>query len=189
MPLGVLAGERSWFVARPDACPAERPAGIQRRHRRRARHCQDASHGVGRRSASQHAVSTYPVPSSGARRSGPVRCPARPVSSRLVRRPGSGVRPSAVHPSGVQPSGVRPRRSGRVRLVPHQVVAVGDRPMRQGNPRHGNGLRSRWAAGSSSGSGRRRVGPDGSDAAEATHGRRGGRWRIRAGSAASGGRA
>jgi hypothetical protein len=77
------------------------------------------------------------------RRPGPgcpaVRCPARPVSS----------------PSGVQPSGVRRRRSGRVRLVSHQAVAVGDRPRRHSHPHHGNGSRSRWAAASSSGSGRR----------------------------------
>jgi hypothetical protein len=55
----------------------------------------------------------------------PVRCPARPVSGRLVRRPGSGVRPPGVHPSGVQPAGVRPRSVRTRPSGPHQAVALG----------------------------------------------------------------
>ena len=95
-----------------------------------------------------------PRPACGVHRSGSVvrgpGCPARPVSGpsggcpvAWVHRPWSGVRPAGVHPSGVQPSG------------PHQAVAFGDRPMRQGSPHHGNGPRSLWAAALSSGSGRR----------------------------------
>jgi hypothetical protein len=113
------------------------------RHRRRARPCQDASHGVDRRSASRRPIRFrrpgLAVRPSGRLVSGPVRCPVARVC-----RPGSGVQPSGVRP-------VRPDASSG----PHQAVAFGDRPMRQGNPHHGNGSRSLVGAASSSGSGRR----------------------------------
>jgi hypothetical protein len=109
----------------------------------------------------QQPVSTHPVPSPGARLSGPsgvrpLRCPVA-----WVHRPGSGVRPSGVHPSGVQPSGVRPRPSGRVRLVPYQAVALGTGRCGKTTRTMGTGPGPLWAAPSSSGSGRRpsRPGP------------------------------
>jgi hypothetical protein len=109
IPLVVLAAELSWLVDRPDASAqrsVQRPSSGQAPS--------PCSTMPGRQPwprspvRVQHAVSTHPVPSSGARRSGPsgvrsVRCPVT-----WVRRPGSGVRPSGVHPSGVQPSGVHP---------------------------------------------------------------------------------
>jgi hypothetical protein len=63
-------------------------------------------------------------------------CPVRPVSGSLGS---SRVRPSAVHPSSVQPSAVRPRPSGRVRLVPCQVVALATRPVRRATVTTGSG--------------------------------------------------
>jgi hypothetical protein len=103
--LVVLCAELSWVVARPDgACPG----GASSRHpavgrRRRDRHRQDASHGVGRRSASS--MRCPPIrcrrPGSAAAVWCPaVRCPAIWSSSGdpAVRCPPSGVRPSAVRP-------------------------------------------------------------------------------------------
>jgi hypothetical protein len=115
MPLVVLAAELSWCVARPDAS-AQR--SVQRhpavRHRRRSRHYQGASHGVGRRSASsrRRPPIRFRRPSPGCPA---VRCPAPPVSghpgsSSGVRRPTVWCPPSGVHPSGVHP--VRPNASG-----------------------------------------------------------------------------
>jgi hypothetical protein len=81
------------------------------------------------------------VPSASSRRCPPVR----------FRRPGSGVRPSDVRPVRCPVTGfVRTRPSGPIRRW-----RLGTGPMRHGNPHHGNGSRSRWAAASSSGSGRR----------------------------------
>jgi hypothetical protein len=122
IPLVVVAAELSWLVDRPDA--AAQPS-VQRPSSGQAPSpcstCQNASHGVGRRSASSMGVhpSGSVVRGPAVR---PVQCPVRPVSSppgvqsarcpvTWARRPGSGVRPSGVHPSGVRPS-------GRVRLVP-----------------------------------------------------------------------
>jgi hypothetical protein len=60
-----------------------------------------------------------------------VRCPvtwSRPGSGRLLSTP-----------SSVQPSAVRPRPSGRVRLVPRQVVALAARPVRRATVTTGSG--------------------------------------------------
>jgi hypothetical protein len=104
--LVVLCAELSWVVARPDgACPG----GASSRHpavgrRRRDRHRQDASHGVGRRSASSMRCPPHPVSSSGIQRwpSGVQLSGVRPSGSSsgdpAVRCPPSGVRPSAVRP-------------------------------------------------------------------------------------------
>jgi hypothetical protein len=114
----------------PGLSPAQTasPRGASSRHpavgrRRRGRHCQDASHGVGRRS-----VSTMRCPLTRCRRPGSgspaVQCPARPVSGhlglssrvwrsgRLVStRPASSSlvssRPMSSRPVS-SPSGVRP---------------------------------------------------------------------------------
>jgi hypothetical protein len=154
IPLVVVAAELSWLVDRPDASAqpsVQRPSSGQ--DRRRARHARTPAMAsvAGPRPAW---VSTHPVPSSGARLSGPssVRSARCPVT--WARRPGSGVRPSGVHPSGVRPSGVAPVRPD-VSVWSPSGGGIGDRPMRQGNPHHGSGPRSLWAAASSSGSGRR----------------------------------
>jgi hypothetical protein len=92
---------------------SSRPPAV--RHRRPGRHCQDARHGVGRRSVSS--IGVYP---SGVA----VRVSSRPVSSRPVSGhlgsssgwpavrasavPRSGVQPSGVQPAGVRPSSVQP---------------------------------------------------------------------------------
>jgi hypothetical protein len=121
MPLVVLAAELSWFVDRPyGVCPS----GIQRSG------TSPCSTMPGRQRwrrppvRVQPAVSTHPVPSSGARLSGrPVS--ARPVSRHWVRRPGSGVRPSGVRSVRCPAGWCPPRPSGRVRLVSHKAVVLG----------------------------------------------------------------
>jgi hypothetical protein len=173
----LLLSGPGWLMAPHGVCPAERPAGSQRQA---PSPCSTMpGRQPGRRSPVrvQHAVSTHPVPWSGARRSDPsgvrpVRCPPVRCPVTWVRRPGSGGRPSGVHrpvssPLVSAPS-VRTRPSG-----PHQTVAVADRPRRQGNPHHGNGPRSLGAAASSSGSGRRPSRPGRGRRREVTHGRRG----------------
>jgi hypothetical protein len=141
IPLVVVAAELSWLVDRPDASAqpsVQRPSSGQ--DRRRARHARTPAMAsvAGPRPAW---VSTHPVPSSGARLSGPssVRSARCPVT--WARRPGSGVRPSGVHPSGVRPSGVAPVRPD-VSVWSPSGGGIGDRPMRQGNPHHGSGPRS-----------------------------------------------
>jgi hypothetical protein len=128
VPLGVLAAERSWVVARPDGvCPAEPPAGLQRS-------------GVDGRSVSgvrcppiRFVVRDAAVPPSSVRPSGvqrvqcpAVRCPAvrlvstRPASSRLLSVP--------VRPDASVSSHLRRRRRTRLR--------------RPGNRHHSHGSRS-----------------------------------------------
>jgi hypothetical protein len=124
-------------------------------------------------------------PLSGAQRSGrPVSGP--PVSSHLgsssgIRHPPMWCPPVRCPARWCPPPSVRARPSG-----PHQAVRW-DRPMRHGNPHHGNGSRSlglpRRRAARVDG----RAGPATGDAAEVTHGRRGCRRRTRAGSAAGAG--
>jgi hypothetical protein len=135
------------------------------------RHCQGASHGVGRRSVSS--IGCPPIrcrrPGSG---SPAVRCPARPVSGHLGWSSGcpavrsSAVHPSGVRPSGVRPSGVRPLVSDRPasswlvstpvgpdasRPLPSRAVALG--PGRCGGyPSPRERVESRWAAAPLSGS-------------------------------------
>ena len=163
----------------PGGAPCRHPAGGGRR---RGRQCQDAGHGVGRRSAS-----TVRCPPTRCRRPGPG-SPARPVFSPSgVRSPGVVVRgpaghPSSVqlcgvHPSGVQPVWCRPRRSGRVRLLPHRAVASGTRPVRRGTRHHRNRSRSWWAAAPSSGSVDGRAGLGAGDAAGVARWSVGSRWR------------
>ena len=110
MPSEVRAVERSWLLlAQTASCPAELAAGIQRSSVvavvDKARTPAAAS--VGRSAASMRCP---PIPICRPGSGYPaVRCPARPVSGHLGRRPGGpAVRPSAVHPSSVQPSGVHP---------------------------------------------------------------------------------
>jgi hypothetical protein len=127
-------------------------------------------------------VSTHPVPSSGARLSGPsgvqshgfvVGDPAsgrlvstRPVSSPLVSAPSVRTRPSV--PIRWWRLGTGPVRRGT------RTTATGPGP---------GGLAGRAARVDD------RAGPDAGDAAEVTQGRPGGRWRTRAGSGAGDGRA
>jgi hypothetical protein len=135
MPLVVLAAELSWCVARPHSvCPAEPPAGIQRSGTvamlDNARTPAVASvagprpaRGVHISSAVVRALAVRPsgVRPSGVRSAGfVVRAPA---SGRLVSaRPVSAGWCPAVRCPAVR---CPPRPSGRVRLVPHQAVAVG----------------------------------------------------------------
>jgi hypothetical protein len=112
---------------------------------RRGRHGQDACHDVGR-----WAASTMRCP--------PVRC----------RRPGPAVQPSggpAVRCPAVRcPAGCcPPRRSGRVRLVPPQAVALGTRSRGRAPYITGTG-RGMGAPASWSGSIDGRAGPDAGDA-------------------------
>jgi hypothetical protein len=118
IPLVVVAAELSWLVDRPDA--AAQPS-VQRPSSGQAPSpcstCQNASHGVGRRSASSMGVhpSGSVVRGPAVR---PVQCPVRPVSSHLGSS--SGIRCPAVWCPPVRCPAVwgRPRPSGRVRLVP-----------------------------------------------------------------------
>jgi hypothetical protein len=146
------------------------------RHRRRARPCQDASHGVGRRSASSMrcppirfrrpgpAVRPVRCPVTWVRRPAvwcpAVWCPPNPVSSRLLSAP---VRPDA---SVWSPSGgaVWGQADAARQPAPREWVQVLWLPRRRAARVDG------------------RAGPDAGDAAEVTHGRRGCRWRTRAGS-------
>jgi hypothetical protein len=111
VPLGVLAAERSWVVARPDGlCPAEPPAGIQRsgavavstlpgRRRGVSHRCPaggvhpaGSSSGIrlSSRLVSARPVSSHPGSSSGVRLSNRL-LSTRPVSSPLLStRPASG---------------------------------------------------------------------------------------------------
>jgi hypothetical protein len=118
--LGVRAAELSWVVARPDGiCPASLPPPFS--GRASSPWSTLPGHQPWRRwtVGVQRGVSTHPdvVVRGPAVQS--VRCPVRPVSGHL----GSS--------SSVQPSAVRPRPSGRVRLVPRQVVALATRPVRR----------------------------------------------------------
>jgi hypothetical protein len=133
-----------WGVQPPSSGQASSPG----------RHCQDASHGIGRRSVSS--IGCPPIrdrrPDPAVQPSGvrPVRCPVTWVRRPGVRRSGrllstrpvstpSSVRPCGVHPSNLQPAGVRPvgpdasvsSHTGRWRW--DQVGAAGAR-------HHGNGL-------------------------------------------------
>jgi hypothetical protein len=134
--------------------------------RRRGRHCQDASHSVGRRSVSTMrcpltdvVVWDPAVQPSGVQPSG-VRSPGFVVRGPAVRTVGvhpSSVQPSGVHPSGVQPSGVQPvwcppRPSGRVRLLPPQAVALGNQMGAAGQPAPRERVEVPVAAAPSSGS-------------------------------------
>jgi hypothetical protein len=92
----------------PGCCSPRRrlPGGASNRQPavgrpRRGRQCQDASHGVGRRSASSMRCPPIRVRLSSPSGVQPVRCPARPVSGHLgsssgVRRPGRLV---STHPA------------------------------------------------------------------------------------------
>jgi hypothetical protein len=125
IPLVALAAELSWLVDRPDASAqrsVQRSGTIAVLDNARTPAMASVA---GPRPASGV---THPVPSPGARLSGPsgVRSARCPVT--WVRRPGSGVRPSSVRPVRCPAVWGRPRPSGRVRLVPHQAVAFGDRP-------------------------------------------------------------
>jgi hypothetical protein len=146
MPLVVLAAELSWCVARPDASAQ--------------RSVQPASSGQApspfstlpgrqpwRRSPVrvQQAASTYPVSSSKPWLSG------RPVSGPSgVRSPGFVVRgPAFDRLVSTRPVSIRPVSTPSVRTRPAGPPpggGGGDRPMRQGNPHHGNGSRSLRAA-------------------------------------------
>jgi hypothetical protein len=109
----------------PGGASCRHPAGGRRR---RGRQCQDAGHGVGRRSAS-----TMRCPPTRGRRPGSG-SPARPVSSPSgVRSPGvvvrgPAVRTAGVHPSSVQLSGVHPSVSTR-RCPPVRCPPVGVQPV------------------------------------------------------------
>jgi hypothetical protein len=97
---------------------SSRPPAV--RHRRPGRHCPDARHGVGRRSVSS--IGVYP--------SGVVRVSSRPgVQPSGVRSPGFVVwvsgGPVVCCPPVQRPAGwCPPRRSGRVRLLRYQTVAL-----------------------------------------------------------------
>jgi hypothetical protein len=167
IPLAVLAAAVSWLVARPDAS-AQRSVHQGSSGQAPSPCSTMPGRQPWRRSPVrvQQAVSTHPVPSSETRLSSPSG----------VQSPGFVVRDLAsgrlVSTGPVSSRLVSARPSGRVRLVRHQAVAVGDRPMRHGNPTTGTGPGSLWAAASSSGSVDGRAGPDAGDAAEATQGRR-----------------
>jgi hypothetical protein len=127
------------------------PGGASSRHpavgrHRPGRHCQDASHGIGRCPASGVQPIRGRRPGSG----GPaVQCPARPVSGHLGSSSGCpAVRSSAVHPSGVQPSGVQPAA----------VRPVGPDPSVSSIPGGGVGPRSVRRASVTTGTGRVPVG-------------------------------
>jgi hypothetical protein len=124
------------------------PGGASSRHPavgrcRRGRQGQDASHGVGRRSAS---TMWCPLSGSVVR----VRRSSRPVSGRLVSS-ASGVRPSGVR-CVRRPAGCCPPPSVRTRPSrPPQAAAVG--PGRGGRrPSPPERVEPRWAAASWSGS-------------------------------------
>jgi hypothetical protein len=116
--LGVLAGERSWLLLARTASARSSVQPVSRgRRRRRGRHGQQASHGVGRR------------------------CPACGVHPS-----GFGVRDPAVRPSGVRSPGVvvqRVRRSA-VCCPPVQCPAVWCLPRPSGRVRHLYLRRWRW---------------------------------------------
>jgi hypothetical protein len=136
----------------PGCCSPRRrlPGGASCRHpaggrRRRGRQCQDASHGVGRRSAStMRCPPTRFVVRDPAVQ--PVRCSARPVSGHLgsssgVRRSTrpassslSGVHPSGVHPSGVQPVWCPPPSVRTRPSPPTSGSGVGDQAGAAGHP-------------------------------------------------------
>ena len=150
IPLGVLAAELSCFAARPEA-------SVQRTSSGQAPSPFSTMPGrqPGRRSpvGVQQAVSTHPVPSSGARLSSRLMSGPSGVQSPgfVVRDPAPGhlVSTPPVSSPLVSTPSIRTRPSGPIRRWRW------DRPRRHGNPHHGNGSRSLGAAGSSSGSGRR----------------------------------
>jgi hypothetical protein len=135
--LGVRAAELSWVVARPDGiCPAS-----LRRHpavgrRRRGRHCQHTSPGVGGRSVPSVGCPPIPMSLSGVRLSSPsgvqsVRCPVT-----WGRRPGSGrllsTRPASSRLLSALVVRTRPPRLTSGRGVGDQAHAAGNRHHRVG---------------------------------------------------------
>ena len=119
--LGVRAAELSWVVARPDGiCPAS-----LRRHpavgrRRRGRHCQHTSPGVGGRSVSS------------------VGCPPIPMSLSGVRSPGVVLQgPAVCCPPVQRPAVCCPPLSVRTRPPrPTSGRGVGDQAHAAGNRHH-----------------------------------------------------